>query len=262
MLIPAELPTTIGKSCTVDSNLLTWPKVVMDPGYMRPNPWTRNRQNHARNRLQKQTKSLKLIAPSRPKKKRKPKEPSFWLADDDNIQVERNEERITAFHFKIRGNPKALVRHRSGNGHMYNPSQVHQVTFRNLLKTIASSQDIFEYPLFREDDCLAMDIVLRIKRPTTHFVAGKRGPDRIKPTAPKRIGSFRTDVDNNVKFVLDSMNALVYPDDRQVSRLCVTRVLDSDGLCEGSTEIRLRIIRDDDFDALVNNAFQNGESWS
>ena len=193
------------------------------------------------------------------KKKKTPKEPSFWLADGDNVLVGRDDENegIILFHCKIRGNPKVLVRHRTSKGHMYNPSAVHQENFRNLLKTIASSQNISEFPLFAEDDCLALDIILRMKRPTNHFVSGKRGPGRIKPTAPRGFGQYRSDIDNNVKFVMDSMNEVVYPDDRQISRLYVTRVLDNEGLCEGSTEIRLRTIRDDDSDVWVDHTFQD-----
>ena len=66
----------------------------------------------------------------------------------------------------------------------------------------------------------------------------------------------KSDVDNLIKFVMDSMNEVLYPDDRQISSLHVTKLLDNDGLCEGSTEICLRAVSESDFDVLMDNSFK------
>jgi Holliday junction resolvase RusA-like endonuclease len=62
-------------------------------------------------------------------------------------------------------------------------------------------------------------------------------------------------VDNLAKFVLDSLNGLLYDDDRQVCSLHATRLLDNDGLCLGSTEVCVRAVGDADLPRLLNGSF-------
>ncbi len=188
------------------------------------------------------------------------KEPSYWLVNDDKIEVEYTNGKLSLFHFKVRGNPKPLVRHRTAKGHMYSPSAVYRDAFRDELIKIIALQDILESPLFQNDDSLSVSVVLRMKRPTNHFVASKRGPDRLKATAPRGIGQFRSDVDNMVKFLLDAMNTMVYPDDRQICCLRVIRILDDEDSFDGSTEIRIRSIQAINCDTLIENTLQDVES--
>ena len=76
----------------------------------------------------------------------------------------------------------------------------------------------------------------------------------MRENAPPQTSQTRTDVDNLTKFVLDSMNELLYEDDRQILSLHVTKVLDNEGLCEGSTEVYVRSINEKDVDILIHNS--------
>ena len=196
-------------------------------------------------------------APVKGDRKKPNKEISYWLDNSDEVVFEYKEEILSAFRFKVRGNPRPLVRHRTSRGMVYNPSSGLQKSFRDqVIQIMASVDKNLTAPLFLEEDCLVMSVVLRMKRPMNHFVGSKPGPDRLKASAPRSFATRRSDVDNMVKFVMDSMNKLLYPDDRQIASLHVTKVLDNDGLCEGSTEICLRAVGEDDFDILTANTIQ------
>lgn len=189
-------------------------------------------------------------------KSKKSDEVTHWLDETDVVQLESNGDNVSLFRFKIRGNPRPLVRHRTSRGMIYNPSAGLQESFRREVLNILSAHNKLELPLFREEDALVMSVVLRTKRPKNHFVNNKPGPHRLKATAPPATGQTRTDVDNLIKFVMDSMNEVLYPDDRQISSLHVTKLLDNEGLCEGSTEICVRTIAESDLEVLMDNSFR------
>ncbi|KAL7525213.1 hypothetical protein ACHAXR_000904 [Thalassiosira sp. AJA248-18] len=89
-------------------------------------------------------------------------------------------------------------------------------------------------------------MVFRMKRPKSHFIGNKPGPGRLKPTAPGKLYNTRSDVDNLAKFVMDSLNGIVYDDDRQVVSLNAIKVLDSEGLCRGATDVEISILKEED----------------
>ena len=77
----------------------------------------------------------------------------------------------------------------------------------------------------------------------------------MRPDAPPQTAQTRSDVDNLTKFVLDSLNELLYEDDRQVLSLHVTKLLDNDGMCTGSTEIHARrICSEEDIEGIIQNS--------
>jgi Holliday junction resolvase RusA-like endonuclease len=129
---------------------------------------------------------------------------------------------------------------------MYNPSSKYQKSFQYAVeKLIEQNQNISAtYPLFSSDESLIMTIIFRMKRPKLHFVNSKPGPDRLKKNAPPQTSPVRTDVDNLTKFVLDSMNQVLYDDDHQIISLHVTKLLDDGGMCDGSIEVFLQSIDD------------------
>lgn len=77
----------------------------------------------------------------------------------------------------------------------------------------------------------------------------------MKKNAPSQTSVVRTDVDNLAKFVLDSLNGVVYEDDRQVSSLHVTKFLDNHDECLGSTEVSIHILEDEDLPKLLEKTF-------
>lgn len=190
--------------------------------------------------------------------------------------------------FTIRGNPRVLKRHRTARGYMYNPSRADQDCFRECVLQLLPREF---HPVIVDDDDddlddgsgqhndndtsitipkpsvflfppsnnLQITLTFRIKRPRVHFVNSKPGPGRLKPSAPGRLyNNIRSDVDNLAKFVLDSLNELLYEDDRQVVKLCAVKVLDTpvengdaaydaeDGLCLGGTDVEIRTIKEED----------------
>jgi Holliday junction resolvase RusA-like endonuclease len=110
-------------------------------------------------------------------------------------------------------------------------------------------------PVFEEKSLLAMTIVFRLKRPLKDFVASRRGPGRLRLVAPSQVALTRTDVDNLAKFVLDSLNEVLYQDDRQIVSLHVTKLLDNQDDCLGSTQIHLRQLTEEHVSTLLNNTF-------
>ncbi len=185
--------------------------------------------------------------------------------------------------FTIRGNPRVLIRHRTARGFVYNPSRAAQESFRGALLGLlpsrfhptvtdnddedddeeeedgmrrggggSSSSPIVPAVLFSEGESLRLSIVFRMKRPASHFVASRRtGPSsRLKPAFSggrlQPAAAIRSDVDNLAKFVMDSLNGVVYVDDRQVVSLNVVKVLDSEGPCCGATEVEICVLREED----------------
>jgi hypothetical protein len=129
---------------------------------------------------------------------------------------------------------------------------------------------------------LAVSVAFRMRRPLNHFEASKRtthppaespdmassgdngidngrrgaeGRPRLRRSAPSQTFVTRSDVDNLAKFVLDSLNGLLYEDDRQVCSLHATRMLDNDGLCLGSTEVCVRAVDDACLPRILQGSF-------
>jgi hypothetical protein len=191
------------------------------------------------------------------RKKAVASEPEYWIDEMDNVAIiNEGNKRIK---FTIRGNPKVLVRHRTARGFMYNPSKASQDLFRDCLLEIlpqehhpiiidsGDSGDNEPIVMFPEHEFLRLSLTFRMKRPNNHFVGDKPGPGRLKPNAPRKFYNNRSgDVDNLCKFVLDSLNQVLYADDRQVACLNAIKVLDSDGDCRGATDVEISVLDDED----------------
>ncbi|CAJ1913374.1 unnamed protein product [Cylindrotheca closterium] len=193
------------------------------------------------------------------RKAKKKDEISHWLDHSDPLEIKyensNSTQGISLLRFKIRGNPRPLRRHRTSFGRMYNPSEGLQNSFRDNVRKLIFSDDALKEPLFDGDESLVMTIIFRLKRPKKDFVGGKPASDRMRPNAPSQTAQTRTDVDNLVKFVFDSMNTILYEDDRQIMSVHVIKVLDNEGMCQGSTEVLLQSVTEEDVGALMSNSF-------
>jgi Holliday junction resolvase RusA-like endonuclease len=202
------------------------------------------------------------------KKRKKDVAPKHWLLDTDDFIFHGKSSTETIsdssnvlLRFTVRGNPLPLRRHRTSRGFVYNPSAPAQASFRQIVQSVVfpdhNPDDNSEIqPVFSEDYTLAMTIVFRTKRPMHHFIGSKPASFALKESAPTQTAPTRSDVDNLAKFVLDSLNGLLYEDDRQISSLHVTKLLDNEEDCRGSTEVCLRVLADDKVSTLLNNTFQ------
>ena len=71
------------------------------------------------------------------------------------------------------------------------------------------------------------------------------------PRKAAQLSTIRSDVDNLTKFVLDSMNGVIYEDDRQITSIHATKILDNEDLCTGSIEVFVRSIDVDDVESIL-----------
>jgi Holliday junction resolvase RusA-like endonuclease len=198
--------------------------------------------------------------------------PSFSLEDMNGSENNTPKQPPSLLQFTIRGNPVPLQRHRTARGFTYNPSASAQSSFRDLVLCLLSrfnthserNDDNLQNTssesstIWGSDHALSMTIVFRMKRPNSHFIGNKPGYDRLRKTAPDQAhNALRTDVDNLAKFVLDSLNGILYTDDRQIVSLHVTKLYDNDTLelCNGSTCVQLRLIQESDVTKLLKTSF-------
>ncbi|GAX18380.1 hypothetical protein FisN_15Lh327 [Fistulifera solaris] len=177
--------------------------------------------------------------------------PLFWYnaSDPTVFHYHNNTTTLTGLTFRIRGNPLPLQRHRqTRRGFVYNPSSIAQTVFRQVLETQLVS--LPETPLFQDNIPLHMSCHFYMKRSLSDFVAQTRG--RPLKTAAATVLSTRTpDVDNLAKFVLDSLNGLLYADDQQIVSLSVQKLRDNEGECWGYTDVHVSVVSNKDGSSLL-----------
>lgn len=203
----------------------------------------------------------KIKSNAKRKRKKQPEGPAYWknetdcviLRDGNLTTITSSVSSVHQIHFKVRGNPRPLHRHRTARGFMYNPSSKYQASFREVVQEMIWNETHSEtpQPLVPEGHQLAMRLVFHMKRPKLHFVANKPGPGRLRPTAPGRLAPTRTDVDNLAKFVLDSLNGLLYADDRQVASIHATKIYDNEGTCDGCIDVSIQRLCEQDVEDLL-----------
>ena len=136
-----------------------------------------------------------------------------------------------------------------------------------VLSVVLSASSSSLFPLFPSEQPLRMILIFRMKRPNYHFRGNQRGPGRLKnqyaATGDKVLSpTSRTDIDNLAKFVLDSLNGILYDDDKQIHSLQLIKILDTtddnddndndEGCCAGSTEIVCWSLTESDIPDLIS----------
>lgn len=176
--------------------------------------------------------------------------PLFWVNPTDPVVYNQ-----TLIHCTIRGNPLPLRRHRTARGFVYNPSAAAQVCFQksirtslklsslpvytdsyedydntmNTSKSKSTSSTLIPLTHFGPHEAIALHAMFYLARPKHHFRSSIPGVGRIKPTAPPgRAVQRKVDIDNLAKFVLDSLNGVLYADDHQVVSLICTKCYHDD----------------------------------
>jgi len=198
-------------------------------------------------------------------------EPGTGTGEDSSMS------NVSAVGFKVRGNPVPLARHRTYRGFIFNPSAKKQKQFCDVVlemlpntcfrqnvtnvyllpTTIIKDVDTV-IPVFKEQ-VISIQIISRMKRPKKHFIANRPGPGRLRQSSATSTGGSvsdlqvtRTDVDNLAKFVLDSLNGVLYEDDKQVASLQVTKVYDNEDPYTGSTDVIIRAMNENDLYTIAN----------
>ena len=96
--------------------------------------------------------------------------------------------------------------------------------------------------VFRAGGGLKVSVVFHMRRPTSHFVGGRRGGEiREEFRGGGGVGGHIhvPDLDNMIKFVLDGMEGLVYSNDCLIYSLFGMKIYDNYGECNGRTEIEV-----------------------
>jgi hypothetical protein len=178
-----------------------------------------NKKNNARGASKaKKVKESETKSKKGTRKVKRKAQKDYWSEADDEaiLEFKESEEdgntppQISNVHFKIRGNPRPLRRHRTARGIMYNPSEKLQSIFRETVQKLVFTDGTIPEPLFEDDRVLVISMVFRLKRARHNFIGNKAGPGRMRDTAPHATSQTRTDVDNLTKFVLDAMNLVLY----------------------------------------------------
>lgn len=180
---------------------------------------------------------------------------------------------INSLQFTIRGRARPLQRHRSSRGFTYNPSAKAQSSFSSVVTSMIDSllnykksniitnnvknkknieekdlNDNTIIPFFQSDAFLNMKLRFRLPRPKYHF---KSKSFILKPNSPKKYATKmmgKGDIDNLAKFVLDSLNGIVYVDDKQIVSLSCSKIYDFEGTCSGAIDVFIERAYDDDDD--------------
>ena len=98
------------------------------------------------------------------------------------------------------------------------------------------------------DALIELSVVFRMRRPRNHYInnrAGGEGQGRLKTgwrDCDDRVTGGKTDVDNLLKFFMDSLNGICYDDDRQIVSVKATKVYDAAGEGEGGIDFVMRRI--------------------
>ena len=157
---------------------------------------------------------------------------------------------------KHKGQPTALSRPKKFRNHWVNPSKPAQNGFKEaavkarLRNNNPSMPHIAELPAlplitdvnFPAGAPVVVGIEFRMKRPQKHFKPKtKRSFFNIVRRA--MTGDWEhvlstPDIDNMVKFVLDSLNGVVCDDDRQVVTIIAQKICDDDQECTGHTVVK------------------------
>lgn len=215
------------------------------------NDWTLS-ADKGTNKVQAKTKTRKSKKKSAEKGKKQ--DDYFWYNSTDTI--EWNE---TYFHCTVRGNPQPLRRHRTSRGFTYNPSASAQQSFRHQVQeqfhieptyVLDEKDNLVPVTHFGSDVALKLKVIFYLQRPLSHFVGSRRGSGRLRQN-PEWRPSRRVDVDNLAKFVLDSLNGVLYGDDQQIVVLECTKCYDSQDDCLGKTKLKLQVITDISEDADI-----------
>jgi len=128
------------------------------------------------------------------------------------------------FSLTIFGEPLSLARHRSTKaGLTYNPSMKAQRSF------LDSCQHLI--PTTPLEGPLSASLSFHFKRPKTHYRSHRK--QLILKEGSDVYHSKRKDIDNLVKFVLDSLNKIAYLDDSQIAVLqCIKLYTDGESRTE------------------------------
>jgi Holliday junction resolvase RusA-like endonuclease len=164
------------------------------------------------------------------------------LMDEEVIEISSNSSNesdvgiIPVFNLTMMGAPKSLPRVRFFQGGLFNSAKPQIDAMRRAAQ--AALPDIQNAPLFPTGTAVDVIIYFFLKRPKSDFVGNRRMPGNLRPQAiASQIVPIGPDIDNLAKLVLDSLNGVVYDDDKQVVNLELHKLRDNEMMCNGRTHV-------------------------
>lgn len=199
-----------------------------------------------------------LPTPSPPKKSKVPKfiidlTENPFSDDEDNNDDLTAEIKSTNFKYCIEGNPVPMSRPRVSKktGGVFYPSNIkaHKRKIQSEFKLCYAylREKRPGKVLFPKGTLVQMRVVFHLRRPLSHFQKRQRNMFCIKDKLTglsEALASSHKDVDNLAKMVMDAANGILYHDDSQVVKLTVEKRFDSEGHCEGRTEVHISVLND------------------
>lgn len=157
-----------------------------------------------------------------PGPRRKKKDPKFWFVEGDRLEVEPTRR----FKLIVRGNPLPKQRHRSAaSGFFFNPSRKDENEFKSVVEAVCKER-IGCVPNFGSEANLKLTVQFRFPSPKT-----EKGAIRKK-----------ADLDNLCKFLLDSLNGVLYIDDGQFVKLIADKAFDDSIDGSGFTTFEMEVV--------------------
>ena len=147
---------------------------------------------------------------------------SYCARFDDDIFEVVGPQGVENLRFSVSWDPRPQRCHRyarngSGGVYAYNPDAGHIGYFRRAIRSImglTTNSDV----VFDGSAHLKLTVLFQIRRPSSHY--RRRG--NLVADAPHY--PTACDIDNYVKFVMDGMQSVVYPDDRRVHFVSAAKV--------------------------------------
>ena len=122
--------------------------------------------------------------------------------------------------------------------------------FKPMLKISLTSR--MKSFLISKNTGLSVSLIFTMQRPKYHYVACDPNKKKLKDSAPQKIYVAKKDVENRAKFVLDSLNGIVYKDDAQIVHLSAFKVYADVETNLGCTHINIKVITDEDVQSMIN----------
>ena len=138
--------------------------------------------------------------------------------------------------------PKArgrAVHNKNGSIRIVNASKRSELWFSNTVKSIMGGL-IDPQSTYFHQDFLEISIFFEFQRPPSHYKGNNRASNLLKEDA--LLLPTQSDIDNLAKFVLDSLNGVLYKDDSRVVALFVSKIWSRDSKSPGSTTVRIRSV--------------------
>jgi Holliday junction resolvase RusA-like endonuclease len=124
---------------------------------------------------------------------------------------------------------------------VYSPKKTKGGAFSLEVKNLLLASMEMELPLFKDGDTeadLHVSITYRIRRPNDHFKSSNQ-LKQVKESKP-HVRVTGGDLDNLVKFTLDSLNNVVYFDDKMITSLSSKKLWSDDPKSQGSTTVEVK----------------------